>query len=116
MAITKGQVSLVKKGVRRIKTWRLVPLVALLCAILGSPPRPQQACGPFSQDAIFTFSVHPDFPMERYAAGQLGVIQPTYARSYLTVAYRYFAGLPLAPEEQKAAASVWADRLDTSYH
>jgi hypothetical protein len=93
---------------------KIMLLVALMLALLSYRPQTQQACGPISQEAIFTFSVHPDFPLEKYAAGQLGVLQPSYARSYLYVAYRYFAGLSFDQTEQKAVASVWNDRLDMS--
>lgn len=106
---------MVKKSFWLAKKSKLILLIALMLALLCYHPQTQQACGPFSQEAIFTFSVHPDFPMERYAAGQLGIIQPTYARSYLYVAYRYFAGLGFDQAEQRALASIWKDRLEGSF-
>ncbi|MBI3652677.1 MAG: hypothetical protein HY231_16770 [Acidobacteria bacterium] len=115
MAMKNANLSLTKKIFRRLQKRKLVLLVALIFALLCYTPQPQQACGPFSQEAIFSFSVHPDFPMEQYAAGQLGVIQPTYARSYLAVAYRYFAGLGFDQEEQKAVTSIWQARLDLNF-
>jgi hypothetical protein len=114
MAIKK-ETNLLKKSFSFAKQSKIVLLVALMFALLCYHPQPQEACGPSSQEAIFTFSVHPDFPMEKYAAGQLGIIQPTYARSYLYVAYRYFAGLSLDQTEQKAVASIWQDRLNNSF-
>jgi hypothetical protein len=45
-------------------------------------------CGPFFDVAYFSYSLHPDLPLEPYAAGTLGVLQPAYARSYLYVAFR----------------------------
>jgi len=57
------------------------------------------------------FSLHPDVPLEKYAAGHLGIVQPTFARSYLVVAYRYFAGVPLTKDEQFGAQALWSERI-----
>ena len=57
------------------------------------------------------FSLHPDVPLEKYAAGRLGIVQPTFARSYLVVAYRYFAGVPLTKDEQFGAETLWSERI-----
>jgi hypothetical protein len=73
------------------------------------------ACGPFSLDAIFTFSKHPDYPLEKYAQGELGLLQPTYARSYLFTAYRYLNGTGFFPEEQKALLALWKERQEGSW-
>ncbi len=70
------------------------------------------ACGPFSLDAIFSFSVHPEYPLEKYAAGDIGIVQPSYARSYLFVAYRYFNGDSFSQTQQQALVDLWHDRLD----
>jgi len=61
--------------------------------------------------AIFTYSLHPDFPLESFAAGNLGILRPTYARSYLVVAYRHLAGVGLNADEQKAVVDLWNERL-----
>lgn len=68
-------------------------------------------CGPFSKTAIFTYSAHPDFPLENFARGEIGVLKPEYARSYLVVAYRYLSDEKLSPKEQKAVVNLWTDRL-----
>lgn len=73
------------------------------------------ACGPFTLEAVFVHTVHPGYPMERFAAGRLGVIQPSYARSYLFVAYRYLNGGNFTPDEQKAVAELWKDRLNYNW-
>src|SRR5947207_14997930 len=75
-------------------------------------PNRTQACGPFFSDAIFVFSKHPDFPLDKYAAGKLGVIRDTWARSYLVVAYRTASGASLSEAESKAIKSLWDDRLN----
>src|SRR6185369_1881803 len=90
---------------------RRIILVALMLGILLCNPGIQFGCGPFSERAVFTFNVHPEFPLEKYAAGELGVLQPGYARSYLAVAYRYISGAGLDQQEQKAVTAMWKHRL-----
>jgi hypothetical protein len=68
-------------------------------------------CGPSMPSVIFTYSLHPDFPLNRYARGELGVLQPTYARSYLLVAYRHMSGAGVDSREEKALVSLWRERL-----
>ncbi|MFN2577279.1 MAG: hypothetical protein ABR607_06260 [Pyrinomonadaceae bacterium] len=75
-------------------------------------PRRTIACGPFFTDAIFVFTKHPDFPLENFANGKLGVVTATWARSYLVVAYRTLAGNGLSESEAKAVKSLWDDRLN----
>ena len=93
---------------------RFYPLVAgLLAFVLLFTATPRvRACGPFTLEAIFVHTVHPGYPMDRFAAGRIGVVQPTYARSYLYVAYRYLYGSSFTPDEQKALTSLWKDRLE----
>lgn len=80
-------------------------IVVLICCQIG------MACGPFSLDAIFVYTAHPAYPLAQFASGKIGVVQPTYARSYLYVVYRSLNNLPFTPEEQKALVSLWEDRL-----
>src|SRR5258705_4629514 len=72
------------------------------------------ACGPFSLDAIFVYTVHPAYPLERFAGGEVGVVQPTYARSYLYVAYRHLEGSGLSKHEQEIVTELWKERLNYS--
>jgi hypothetical protein len=88
---------------------RIVGAIVLLASLLNSSIF---ACGPFSLEAVFVFTVHPAYPLERFARGELGVIQPSYARSYLYVAYRYLSNSPFTPAEQKALTELWRDRLN----
>ena len=74
--------------------------------------RPAFSCGPFLEQAIFTYTLHPDVPLTTYAQGQLGILQPTYARSYLYVAYRYLIGMAFHQEEQEALLVLWNERLN----
>ncbi len=86
--------------------------VALIISVSFLLPRHTEACGPFFTDAIFIFTKHPDFPLEKFASGKLGVVNPTWARSYLVVAYRTLSNSPLSDSEAKAVKSLWDDRLN----
>ncbi|HEX2268781.1 MAG TPA: tetratricopeptide repeat protein, partial [Pyrinomonadaceae bacterium] len=86
-------------------------LIAIFLAIIFLNGTTALACGPFTLEAVFVHTVHPAYPLERFAAGRIGVVQPSYARSYLYVAYRYLSGLSFTPAEQKALVSLWRHRL-----
>jgi hypothetical protein len=96
---------------KRAPFYPLVAVSLVLVLLLTTTPT-VRACGPFMVEAVFVHTVHPSYPLERYAAGGIGVVQPTYARSYLYVAYRYLAGAGFTPAEQKALTSLWKDRLE----
>jgi hypothetical protein len=90
---------------------RLLALGLVTLAMVGSSGRVPGACGPFLPVALFAFDKHPDFPLKTFARGQLGVLQPTYARSYLIVAYRQMSGLPVTDAEAEALVALWQTRL-----
>src|SRR3989442_1100240 len=92
----------------------LVALVLILSVSFKLPQR-TQACGPFFTDAIFVYTKHPDFPLENFATGKLGILKTSWARSYLVAAYRNLAGNRLSESEAKAIKSVWDDRLNNSW-
>ena len=89
-------------------------LVAILLAIVLLNCPTVLACGPFTLEAIFVHTVHPTYPLTQFAAGRIGVVQPSYARSYLYTAYRYLSGRNFSPSEQKAMVELWKERLDFS--
>ena len=90
---------------------RFYTLIAILLAVVLLTTTSVSACGPFTLEAIFVHTVHPGYPMDRFAGGNIGVLQPSYARSYLYVAYRYLEDAPFTADEQKALAGLWKDRL-----
>jgi hypothetical protein len=96
--------------VKKVKMLRVV-LVFLICVVMVVPHVQVFACGPYFSQTFFKFTLHPDVPLDRFAGGELGVLQTTYARSYLVVAYRYLTGEVLSKEEQDGAVSLWKDRL-----
>src|SRR5712671_7960311 len=89
--------------------------LALIISVSFILPQRTQACGPFFTEAIFVYSKHPDLPLENFAAGKLGVVEPMWARSYLVAAYRNLAGNGLSQTEAKAIKSVWDDRLNLNW-
>jgi len=90
---------------------RAIFAVALLVTLLFQAPL-SFACGPFSIEAVFTFTKHPEYPLQKFAAGEIGIARPSYARSYLYVAYRYFNGGNFNPADQQALVDLWKDRLE----
>jgi len=98
---------------REVKRWRTVVIVVLASALLLSPPlwSWSGASGVHSVIALFESHVHPDLPFDQFAAGRLGIIKPTWDRSYLYVAYRYLSGPGFDVSEQKAMVSLWDDWL-----
>jgi tetratricopeptide (TPR) repeat protein len=58
------------------------------------------ACGPFITFPVFTPAGAP--AESSYFSGELGILQPTYARRYLLVAWRTLQGRPLTSQEQRA--------------
>ena len=90
---------------------RALVALALILSVSYLLPQRTQACGPFFSSSIFVYTVHPDFPLEAFAGGKLGIIKPSWARSYLVAAYRHLAGTSLSPDEAKGIKALWDERL-----
>jgi hypothetical protein len=90
---------------------RALIALALIASVSFLLPYRTQACGPFFTDAIFVYTKHPDFPLENFAAGKLGVLRPSYARSYLVAAYRSLTGTSLSAVEATGIKALWEERL-----
>ena len=95
-------------------SWKALVALALIISCLCMFPSRTRACGPFFTDALFVFTKHPEFPLEQFAGGKLGIVQPSWARSYLVVAYRTLSASPLSDREAKDMTSLWNDRLNLS--
>lgn len=89
-----------------VRVLRIV-IVVFILLILFATPNAIYSCGPFLESAIFSFRDRPDGPPENFAAGQLGIVRPDFRQAYLVIAYRYFSGLTLTSEQQKAALDDW---------
>jgi hypothetical protein len=83
--------------------------LSLIVSLAGASPS-VQACA-FASQPYFTYTSHPDLPLDKYAAGKLGILQTGYARSYLLAAYRYLEDKPLSASEQQAFVQLWNKRL-----
>jgi len=94
----------------RSKKHRILTIVAATLLVAGSLT-PATACGPFFVDDVFQSTAHPDFPLKKFAAGQLGLVNPGFARSYLIVAYRYLTDHPLSSQEQSDIVQLWERRI-----
>lgn len=82
-------------------------LCILLFAVILLSPQNGSSCGPFLDSPLFTNYVHPALPMEVYVRGNLGILSPGYARSYLVLAYRYLTGRPLSEREVRQALEYY---------
>jgi hypothetical protein len=91
---------------------RTVIAVVLISSLAFLLPQRSAACGPFFTNSIFVYTKHPDFPLERFAAGQIGVLQDSYARSYLVAAYRNLIGEKLTEQEIAGIKGLWDERLN----
>lgn len=83
----------------------------LLAVGLDCAPRAARACGPFLPEAVFTYELHPDLPLVDLAAGKLGLVQPTWARSYLYVVHHALAGGSFDADARRALDELWRARL-----
>lgn len=86
-----------------------------LLFVLLSKAQSSFGCGPFTLEPIFTFTVHPEYPLEKFAQGEIGVVQPTFARSYLYVVYRTLTGAHFSETEQKELVRLWRERLELTW-
>jgi hypothetical protein len=81
---------------------RIVVVTVLLFSWLLQLAAPAAACGPFSIDPIFVFHESPDLPFHEFTKGKVGIVQPTFGRKTLVIAYRYLNGGFFTEEEQSA--------------
>lgn len=65
----------------------------------------------FENPPVLEFDRRPDALIERYIAGHLGILQPTFARSHLVIAWQWLSGHPLSAAEQKQVAAFIHHRL-----
>lgn len=73
-------------------------------------------CGPGYTTPLFDTTSAPENPWAEYAAGQLGIVKPTFHRSVLIAAYKHIAGNGLNAAEQKALVDVWNGEIKNKDH
>ncbi|MBX3288576.1 MAG: hypothetical protein KF855_04455 [Acidobacteria bacterium] len=89
------------------KTIRLLSCLFLLFALFANA----LPCGPGYVSPVFDVRRAPEFPYTDFAAGNLGIIKPTFERSVLFAAYRYINGGAFSADEQKALIDIWKARF-----
>ena len=70
-------------------------------AVLLSPIRDVEACGPFFEDEVFVSNTNPD-DLTSFSKGQLGILQARFDSDEYAAAYRYLSGGKLSAEEKAA--------------
>ncbi len=83
-------------------------LAALTVIVLAAPAL--DSCT-YDNPPVLELDNRPDAPIEGYAAGRLGIVEPSYAHSHLVVAYRYLSGRPLTSIEQQGVLELMRIRL-----
>jgi hypothetical protein len=85
-----------------VRILRYSPVVLIVLVAWATPLNQPavSACGPFISFPVFTPVGAP--ADERYFDGELGILQPTYARRYLLVAWRTLQDRPLTSVERRA--------------
>src|SRR5499427_4601143 len=76
--------------------------LVLLFSLATQLGPPAKACGPLSIDPVFVFHHSPDLPFEQYTKGKIGIVQPTFGRKTLVIAYHYLNGGFYSDFEQQA--------------
>lgn len=93
-----------------LKKFLLFAVVLIIITFLCGT-RQVFSCGPFFDSPVFTYNLNPDIPLNGFTQGKLGVILPTFARSYLYAAYKQLSGKGFDEDEQNALLNLWNDRL-----
>jgi hypothetical protein len=90
-------------------------LLTALAAFLLRPLSRLQGCGPFFEEPVFVQTSVPDGPIGEFMAGKLGIIQPTYYRVYLYIAYRILSGQRFNGQEKQALEARWNPNLRSGW-
>jgi tetratricopeptide (TPR) repeat protein len=83
----------------------------LLCLMAGLAycvqPSAVYSCGPVFDVAIFTYTEHPDRPYTHFAAGQLGLVLPSFHPRFLYGAYHLLSGQTFSISEKSSLVEMW---------
>ncbi len=83
-----------------MKMWRKVFASILSFVIVVQVAPRAVGCGPENVEPVFVFTKSPDLPFEEFAQGKIGILQPTFGRKTLVIAYRYLNGGTFTADEQ----------------
>ncbi|HSR68681.1 MAG TPA: hypothetical protein VLU25_12150 [Acidobacteriota bacterium] len=98
------------KFIPSLLRFRLAALLAGLAAASGLTAGLLWACGPAPPYILFSFSRHPDYPLQKYAQGNLGILLEDFSPGHLFVAYRALLGKPLEGWEFEQMKLYWQER------
>jgi hypothetical protein len=90
---------------------RLLALLIVLALSIGVPASRMQACAPFIDESVFWWHQLPEVDLAPYSRGELGILSPRYARSYLIVAYRVLSGRTMNDAEARSMKADWDAHL-----
>jgi len=85
-----------------MKHWRPLSAFMLSVTITLNLVPPARACGIDYIEPVFVFKESPDLPFENFTRGNIGIVQPTFGRKALFIAYRYLNDKPFTADEQTA--------------
>ncbi len=88
--------------------------ISLVCVLLV-PNQLALAHTGYAPIPIFTFTTHPDFPMEDFVAGRLGILLQSYNPRFLFAAYRNLTGAKFTSAEALAMKRSWEPLLNNRY-
>lgn len=89
---------------------KLLTFFILIAVTLGGSPS-VLACGPFVMDVVFSLKSHPDLPLDKFAAGQAGIVPTSYGPMSLVLFYRQLSGLSLTKSEQVQAKNAIENKV-----
>ena len=78
----------------------IVDVVLAALMLFNSVPS-ALACGPSETEPIFVSMDSPDLPFDEFTNGKIGIVQPSFGRKTLVIAYRYLNGGSFTADEQK---------------
>lgn len=85
---------------------RAVTLLALIAILLQAQSATNACGGPSILQPVFVSATSPDLPFDQFAAGNIGILKPTFGRKTLLIAYRYLNGGSFSADEQKELISA----------
>jgi hypothetical protein len=83
-------------------------LATTLALSILAPGSPGVACSIPPPEPAYWYRTHPDFPLQEFVGGRLGIVRPTWDPSYLVVAYRAWNGLSIDRAQRDELLELWA--------
>ncbi len=91
--------------------FRLTVAVSLICCVFFNNLLTAIACVQEPILPVFAFQQRPDDSFDNFANGDLGILRPKFARSYLIVAYKILNEYKFEKNEREQLVKLWNDKL-----